>query len=75
MPFDVKGAIPRNERVAGPADTLQKRPEIIPEFSPVFAGRPAYRARVLVADGRRLGVVVERNEIATPEQHNLCLGP
>jgi hypothetical protein len=71
MPFDVEGTVFGGDGLAGLANRQQQRFEIVPKLRPIFARRPAKSARMLVADRRGVGIVIQRNEFRTPEQHDL----
>lgn len=70
----VEGAILGREGLTGFTHVAQQGFEIVPQFTPVFLARPPQRLGVLVANGRCIGVVVERGVGSPPEQHELRLG-
>ncbi len=72
--FDVEGPILCREGLAGLVHPAQQRFEVIPQLPPVLYRRPTEGARMLVADARRVGIVVQGDEFRAPEQHDLRLG-
>ena len=70
---DLEGPVLGRDRLAQREHALEQRVQVVPEFRPVFLRRPPHRPRVLDADRRRVGVVVEGDELRAPEQHDLGL--
>ena len=73
VPLDVEAPVLGGDRLAGGANMLEQRLQVGPELAPVFAGRPAERMGMLVADRRRVGVVVDGDELGTGKDDDLRL--
>src|SRR6476620_8647621 len=66
VPLDVKGPVLGEHGFAGLEDATQKGLEIVPQLRPVLPRGLAERTWMLVADCRRIGIVIERYELRTP---------
>src|SRR6516165_6063086 len=74
VPFDVERPVFCRKCLPAGAHAAQERFEVVPQLRPVFAGGTAERARMLVANRRRIGIVVERNIVRTPNQDDFGPG-
>src|SRR3954468_24910592 len=63
----------RPECLSGAHDTLKERLQHIPDLAPASSCRHAEGNRVLSPEHRTISVVVDRNELRSPEQNDLCL--
>ena len=52
-------------------DTPQQRAQVVPDLGPGVGGGRAEGSRVLLADRRRIGVVVESEQLGAPEDQHL----
>ena len=71
--LDVERPVLRGIGFAGGAHMRQQRLQIVPQFRPGLARRAAERGGMLVPDRRRIGIVVQRDLLRAPEQHDLRL--
>ena len=55
-------------------DAVQHRPDLVPDLRPDVAQRHAHRRRVLGAQHRDVGVVVDRDEVGAPEDADRVAG-
>ena len=70
----IEGTVPGGEGLAGLQHAAQQRFEVVPQLGPVLDAGPAQGAGVLGADGRRIGIVVQRHQLGAPEHHDLRAG-
>lgn len=71
--FYIEGAILGPEGLTGFTHAAQQRLEVVPQFAPVLVRWPPERIRVLGADRRGVGIVVQGHIGLAPEQYELCL--
>jgi hypothetical protein len=64
----------RPEGFPGLDHSLEEGAEDRPHLAPALAGGPTERPRVLGAEHRRVSVVVDRDELRTPEEDHLGPG-
>ena len=70
--FENESEVLGPERLAGTHDAGQQVVQhVIPDFAPRLAPRQSQRGRMLGAEHRAIGVVVEDGELGTPEQDDL----
>ena len=72
--LEVEEVVARPEGLAGAHHAFEQRLEHVPDFAPTLPRWLSERGRVLGAEDRPIGVVVERDEVWTPEQDDLSLG-
>ena len=75
VPLDVERPILGRKRSSGVPYAPEQRLQIVPELAPALLCRATESARVLVADGGGVGVVVQGHELRTPKQHDLGFRP
>jgi hypothetical protein len=71
VPLDVEGAILCSHRFSGLQHPAQKWLKIIPKFGPVLSCGPDKRLGVPLANRRSIGFVIERDQVGSPEHHDL----
>ena len=73
LPVEKEGVVLRPERLTRPDHTLEQRPDNVPYLAPALARGTTERLRMLRAERRRIGLVVDRDELGTPEEDDLRL--
>ena len=71
MAIDMERSVDGRKALALLQHLVQQRAKVVPQLRPVFCRRPSEGCRVLQADGRRVGVVVQRDQVGPPEKHHL----
>ena len=73
LPVEKEGVLLRPERLTRPDHALEERSEDVPHLAPALARGTTERPRMLRAEHRRIGIVVDRDELGTPEEDDLRL--
>ncbi|MNI79969.1 hypothetical protein D3C73_1364620 [compost metagenome] len=72
--LDIEGAILRGDCLTCVHHTAQEWLEIVPKLGPILARGSAKSYRVPMSDGRSVRLIVERDQIWSPEHDDLGLG-
>jgi hypothetical protein len=68
--FQHEQLVVRPSRFTSCDDTLEHGPDDVPDFHPDVATAPSERLRMLTAQDLGVSVVVQHNELGTPEDHD-----
>ena len=73
LPAEKEEVVLRPKRFTRPDHALEQRSDDVPHLAPAIARRTTECPRMLRAKHRRIGVVVDRDELGTPEENDLRL--